>query len=229
MNRRWVAAALIGCVAIPVGGLSIVQSPASTITASGALVISSTILAWLLGQVVQVIEIRPRTPISAKEASATPIDATVGQVSAKSAVPGQVKSALQNLRIPTALARSPLCDLAAIAGGDSTAAALRARLIAVVSEVAASSKPRDQEAGRLLLDYYVKGVGTHEVVMERLHLSRPTFYRRLRRGFELVGEQLDGLNGFVPVVWHQDMPEPYVVSAIRVEPLALRQLGITVR
>ena len=60
----------------------------------------------------------------------------------------------------------------------------------------------DRKAGKLLLDYYVKRVGSHEVIMERLHLSRPTFYRRLQRGFALVAERLDELSEFaqrVPV------------------------------
>jgi hypothetical protein len=45
-------------------------------------------------------------------------------------------------------------------------------------------------------------VGSHEVIMERLHLSRPTFYRRLQRGFALVAERLDEMSEFaqrVPV------------------------------
>ena len=82
------------------------------------------------------------------------------------------------------------------------AAALRAVLVDVISELAASSQPRDAEAGRLLLDYYVKKVGSHEVIMERLHLSRPTFYRRLQRGFQLVAERIDEMSEFagsVPV------------------------------
>jgi len=36
-------------------------------------------------------------------------------------------------------------------------------------------------------------VGSHEVIAERLHLSRPTFYRRLQRGLTLVAERLDEL------------------------------------
>jgi hypothetical protein len=70
----------------------------------------------------------------------------------------------------------------------------------VIGELAASPGPRD--AGKLPLDYYVKKVGSHEVIMERLHLSRPTFYRRLQRGFALVAERLDELSEFaqrVPV------------------------------
>jgi DNA invertase Pin-like site-specific DNA recombinase len=72
----------------------------------------------------------------------------------------------------------------------------------VISELASAPGPRDAEAGKLLLDYYVKRVGSHEVIMERLHLSRPTFYRRLQRGFSLVAERLDEMSEFatrVPV------------------------------
>jgi hypothetical protein len=45
-------------------------------------------------------------------------------------------------------------------------------------------------------------VGSHEVIMERLHLSRPTYYRRLHYGFELVANRFDKLSEFatrVPV------------------------------
>ncbi len=38
--------------------------------------------------------------------------------------------------------------------------------------------------------------------MERLHLSLPTYYRRLQRGFALVAERLDEMSEFahrVPV------------------------------
>jgi hypothetical protein len=70
----------------------------------------------------------------------------------------------------------------------------------VIAELAVAPGPRDAEAGRLLLDYYVKRVGSHEVIMERLHLSRPTFYRRLQRGFALVAERLDELSEFAQKV-----------------------------
>jgi hypothetical protein len=32
------------------------------------------------------------------------------------------------------------------------------------------------------------------VIMERLHLSRPTYYRRLHHGFELVARRIDALS-----------------------------------
>ena len=114
--------------------------------------------------------------------------------------PQLVRAALDDLGTPEALGRSPLGKLAGIAHGDSTAADLRAALVDVISELAASSQPRDAEAGRLLLDYYVKKVGSHEVIMERLHLSRPTFYRRLQRGFSLVAERLDEMSEFAEKV-----------------------------
>ena len=99
-------------------------------------------------------------------------------------------------------ARVALGLLPGMSKDGSVAADLRAVLVDVISELANSPQPRDAEAGRLLFDYYVKKVGSHEVIMERLHLSRPTFYRRLQRGFQLVAERLDEMSEFasnVPV------------------------------
>ena len=100
-----------------------------------------------------------------------------------------VHSALEDLGTAEALGRSPLARLP----GVSTAAELRALLVDTITELANSAAPRDAEAGRLLLDYYVKRVGSHEVVMERLHLSRAVYYRRLRRGFALISQRLDDI------------------------------------
>ena len=116
--------------------------------------------------------------------------------------PQLVRAALDDLGTPEALGRSPLGQLPGVSRGGSAAADLRSVLVDVIGELAISSGPRDAEAGKLLLDYYVKRVGSHEVIMERLHLSRPTFYRRLQRGFALVAERLDELSEFaqrVPV------------------------------
>jgi len=104
-----------------------------------------------------------------------------------------VKAALANLRDPRALDRCHLRSLPALSRDRLSAAELRALFVELVTELSTSSLPRDAESGRLLLDYYVKRVGSHEVVMERLHLSRPTFYRRLNRGLALVAERLDDL------------------------------------
>jgi hypothetical protein len=116
--------------------------------------------------------------------------------------PQLVRAALDDLGTPEALGRSPLGKLAGVSRGGSAAADLRSVLVDVIGELASSPGPRDAEAGKLLLDYYVKRVGSHEVIMERLHLSRPTFYRRLQRGFALVAERLDEMSEFaerVPV------------------------------
>ena len=107
-----------------------------------------------------------------------------------------VRAALDDLGTPEALGRSPLGKLRGISQDGNVAADLRAVLVDVISELATSAQPRDAEAGKLLLDYYVKRVGSHEVIMERLHLSRPTFYRRLQRGFQLVAERLDEMSEF---------------------------------
>jgi hypothetical protein len=117
--------------------------------------------------------------------------------------PQLVRAALDDLGTPEALGRSPLGQLPGVSRGGSAAADLRAVLIDVIGELASAPGPRDAEAGKLLLDYYVRKVGSHEVIMERLHLSRPTFYRRLQRGFGLVAERLDEMSEFaqrVPVI-----------------------------
>ena len=105
-----------------------------------------------------------------------------------------VRSALDDMGTPEALARNPLARLPGVSRGGSAAVELRDVLIDVVGELATSSAPRDAESGRLLLDYYVKRVGSHDVVMERLHMSRPTYYRRLHHGYELVASRLDELS-----------------------------------
>ena len=111
--------------------------------------------------------------------------------------PAAVKEALDVLDDVPALAGSPLAHLACLtAEGTPAGPELRGLLVDVVRELAAAKAPRDAEAGQLLVDYYVKKVGSHEVIAERLHLSRPTFYRRLQRGLTLTAERLDELAEF---------------------------------
>ena len=110
---------------------------------------------------------------------------------------GDVKAALERLNDPEQLSRSPLLRMRALGGSEGERVAeLRGLIYDVVREIAASGSPRDAEAGRLLVDYYVKRVGSHDVIAERLHLTRPTFYRRLQRGLVLVVERLDELGEF---------------------------------
>jgi hypothetical protein len=112
-----------------------------------------------------------------------------------------VKEALESMNQPGALGSSPLMDLRYLSGkSENRSAELRELLVDIVRELEASRTPRDAEAGRLLVDYYVRRTGTHEAVAERLHLSRPTFYRRLQRGLELVAERLDEMGEALTVV-----------------------------
>jgi hypothetical protein len=171
------------------------------------IVLAATIVSWSIGRL-----LRAGMPDSA--AAIPPLlEVVPGQVVAPGEVrwtrdpqstirPQLVRAALDDLGTPEALGRSPLGQLPGVSRGGSAAADLRSVLVDVIGELATSSGPRDAEAGKLLLDYYVKRVGSHEVIMERLHLSRPTFYRRLQRGFALVAERLDELSEFaqrVPV------------------------------
>src|SRR5207253_505863 len=93
--------------------------------------------------------------------------------------------------IGAAFATAYMAEIPGMSRDGSAASDLRALLVDVIGELAVSHAPRDAESGRLLLDYYVKRVGSHDVIMERLHLSRPTYYRRLHHGFELIANRLD--------------------------------------
>lgn len=157
-------------------------------------IIATTMLTWMMGRL-----LRAGLPA----AVIAPYDLVVKQqpeperwtLDPDSAVREQiVRSALDDLGTPEALARSPLARLPGVSKGGSAAGELREVLVDVITELAASPAPRDAECGRVLLDYYVKRVGSHDVVMERLYLTRPTYYRRLHHGFQLVANKLDELS-----------------------------------
>jgi hypothetical protein len=158
-------------------------------------IIASTMLSWLMGRLLRaglpgaIIE-----PYVVIPEAAVPEKWTLDPDS--TAREQLVRAALDDLGTPEALGRSPLAQLPVVSNGGSAANELRALLIDVIGELATSSSPRDAEAGHLLLDYYVKKAGSHEVIMERLHLSRPTYYRRLHHGFELVANRIDSLSTF---------------------------------
>jgi len=171
---------------------------------SGA-ILATTMLCWLMGRLLRAgLPAAIVAPLVPPQSAPVEIRNEVRWTrDPESTVrPQLVRAALDDLGTPEALGRSPLGTIPGISQGGSTASDLRALLVDVISELAASGQPRDAEAGHLLLDYYVKRVGSHEVIMERLHLSRPTFYRRLQRGFQLVAERLDEMSEFasrVPV------------------------------
>jgi hypothetical protein len=153
-------------------------------------IIASTMLSWLMGRLLRAglpaaitAPYRVLGEEQAPERWSLDPDSTAREQ--------LVRSALDDLGTPEALGRSALAQLPGMSGGGSAAAELRALLVDVIGEVASSPAPRDAESGHLLLDYYVKRVGSHDVIMERLHLSRPTYYRRLHHGFELVANRLD--------------------------------------
>lgn len=154
-------------------------------------IIASIVLSWLMGRLLRagipaaVIEPFVLIPEAPERWTLDPDSTAREQL---------VRAALDDLGTPEALGRSPLAQLPVVAKGDSAAVELRALLIEVIGELAASTAPRDAESGHLLLDYYVKKAGSHELIMERLHLSRPTYYRRLHHGFELVASRLDQMS-----------------------------------
>ncbi|NUP49877.1 MAG: hypothetical protein HOW97_21570 [Catenulispora sp.] len=95
-----------------------------------------------------------------------------------------VRSALGCLRMPRALADSPLLGLPGLA----TTAALADFLRRAIDELAASELTTDAEAGRILLRYFVLRNTGHDALIHQAHLSRATYFRRLDHGVRLVAE-----------------------------------------
>nr|BFE99235.1 hypothetical protein GCM10020241_09110 [Streptoalloteichus tenebrarius] len=94
--------------------------------------------------------------------------------------------ALARLREPSALAASALLGTAGI----TTVRQLRERLVEAIDTLVHGSEPNDVEAGRILRAYYLDGNRTHLQVARRLHLSRATYFRRLRHGISAVASAL---------------------------------------
>ena len=157
-------------------------------------VVGSALSGWLVGELLHAS--RPRTEATAKRAQGIQTAARWTRDPSSPLRHQLLKEELEDLRDAHALDRSPLALIPGLTSRASAGPDLKALLVDVITELAASPAPRDAEAGRLLLDYYVKRVGSHDVVMERLHLSRPTFYRRLQLGLDRVGERIDELSDF---------------------------------
>ncbi|MEU0492514.1 hypothetical protein ABZ249_25080 [Nocardiopsis sp. NPDC006139] len=98
----------------------------------------------------------------------------------------EVRHALTHIDSPGRLRGTPLLALS----GAASPADLRARLREEVRALAASGSAEEAEAGRILEHYYLDGVRGHERLAIRLHLSRATYFRRLRYGLELIGLRL---------------------------------------
>jgi hypothetical protein len=162
-------------------------------------VLAAVVVSWMIGTL-----LRAGSPVSVEAApvqlATVALEVRWTRDPQSEIRPQLVRAALDDIGTPEALGRSPLGKLPGVSRGGSAAADLRSVLVDVIGELASSPGPRDAEAGKLLLDYYVKRVGSHEVIMERLHLSRPTFYRRLQRGFALVAERLDEMSEFAQSV-----------------------------
>ncbi|MFE0643502.1 hypothetical protein ACFW2Y_18100 [Streptomyces sp. NPDC058877] len=94
-----------------------------------------------------------------------------------------VGRALRQIDDPVALARSPLLA----PPHDSDPASLRAWLYDAVRALAESPSRTEAEAGRVLQTYYLRRCGSHDQVAARLHLSRATYFRRLRYGLLALG------------------------------------------
>ena len=153
-------------------------------------IIASTMLSWLMGRLLRAgLPAAVIAPYRAFAEEPAPERWTLDPNSV--AREQLVRAALDDLGTPEALGRSALAQMPGMSRDGSAASDLRALLVDVIGELAVSHAPRDAESGRLLLDYYVKRVGSHDVIMERLHLSRPTYYRRLHHGFELIANRLD--------------------------------------
>jgi hypothetical protein len=102
-----------------------------------------------------------------------------------------LKRALEALQDPDARAALPLARALGVGGpAAAVAAELCQRLIRGIDQLSRSDDFRVGQAGRLLRYYYVQRVGSQGAVAERLHVSRPTFYRRLQDGLELLAQHL---------------------------------------
>jgi hypothetical protein len=97
-----------------------------------------------------------------------------------------VRDALRNLHQPLELATSPL------ATGTSTeerAASVRAEMQDAVAKAFGDS-PAEQQLRRIVQRGYLDPDGSHELAADELHVSRATYFRRLRAASQRVADFL---------------------------------------
>ncbi|MDT3727631.1 hypothetical protein ROS62_23215 [Streptomyces sp. DSM 41972] len=97
-----------------------------------------------------------------------------------------VAQALADIGDPDRLAGSPLLSLPHL----STVTDLRERLREAVHTLEASDSTEEAEAGWILAHYYLGPRRTHLQLARSLHLSRATYFRRLRHGLDVLGRTL---------------------------------------
>jgi hypothetical protein len=97
-----------------------------------------------------------------------------------------IREALPHLRSQSRLGESPLLALP----GLGSPSALAAHLIGQVEALSASASQVDQEAGIILTAYYLGRSGAHDLLAQRLHLSRATYFRRLDHGIRRIAEAM---------------------------------------
>ncbi|WP_151770067.1 hypothetical protein [Streptomyces abyssomicinicus] len=112
--------------------------------------------------------------------------ATGGPDGSRRSLGREVGRALADIHDAARLSDSPLLSTART----STVADLQSWLRENVRALAASDVLEDAEAGWILLHYYLGRRRTHQQLTLQLHLSRATYFRRLRHGLDVLGSRL---------------------------------------
>jgi hypothetical protein len=105
-----------------------------------------------------------------------------------------VRDALRNLHHPLDLAAGPL------ARGDTPearAASVRATIADAVAHAFGDSAD-EQLLRRVVERGYLDPAGGHEAAADELHVSRATYFRRLRAGAQRIADYLEALGGTPP-------------------------------
>lgn len=123
-----------------------------------------------------------------------PVPQTASAAAPARATPEVVRDALRNLHHPLDLAASPL------ARGDTPdarAASVRATIEDAVARAFGDSA--DERLLRRVVERgYLDPAGGHEAAADELHVSRATYFRRLRAGAQRIADYLEALGETAP-------------------------------